>query len=86
MKNLKRKIVAVIPVKEVSERVPNKNFRSFNNEGESLLDITLKKLSRIKLIDHIYVSSDKENLTFENYENVSLLKEKIFLQQYKTLE
>ena len=36
------KIVAVIPVKEISERVKSKNLRDFYN-GESLLKILIKK-------------------------------------------
>jgi len=51
------KIVAVIPVKAVSERVESKNFRDFI-DGRSLFDILLSKLVESKVIDKIYVSSD----------------------------
>jgi len=73
MKNQKR-IVAVIPVKENSERVPNKNFRPFNSEGESLIDITIKKLSRIEILDHIYISTDKEDFKIDDNEAITVLK------------
>ena len=41
---LKNKIIAIVPVKERSERVPNKNFRKFTENGNSLLDLTINKL------------------------------------------
>ena len=68
-----RRIIAVIPVKENSDRVPNKNFRPFNSDGESLLDITISKLSRIEIIDHIYISTDKEDIKIVNNKKVSIL-------------
>ena len=55
------KIVAVIPVKAVSERVESKNFRDFI-DGRSLFDILLSKLVESKVIDKIYVSSDAKNI------------------------
>ena len=55
------KIVAVIPVKAVSERVESKNFRDFI-DGQSLFDILLSKLVESKVIDKIYVSSDAKNI------------------------
>jgi len=55
------KIVAVIPVKAVSERVESKNFRDFI-DGQSLFDILLTKLIESKVIDKIYVSSDAKNI------------------------
>lgn len=61
----KSRIVAVIPVKEISERVPNKNFRKFTDEGMSLLDLLISRLIKIDLIDHIYISTDKKDLKIE---------------------
>ena len=55
------KIVAVIPVKEISERVKSKNLRDFYN-GESLLKILIKKLKKCKEIEKIYISSNSEKL------------------------
>ena len=43
------KIVAVIPVKEISERVKNKNFRSFN-KNSSLIDLLISKLKKCRYI------------------------------------
>jgi len=55
------KVVAVIPVKSVSERVPSKNFREFF-EGDSLFDLLIKKLLKSNQIDDIYISSNELDL------------------------
>tara|TARA_Y100000589_G_C26945547_1_gene544230 strand:- start:161 stop:292 length:132 start_codon:yes stop_codon:yes gene_type:complete len=43
---MNNRIVAIIPVKEKSERVPNKNFRTFNSNFESLFELTINKLKK----------------------------------------
>lgn len=53
------KIVALVPVKKNSKRVLDKNFRDFN-DGKSLLRLSLEKLSRINLLDSIFVFSSSE--------------------------
>jgi len=53
------KIVAVIPVKEVSERVPKKNFKNFSKD-KSLLDILIGKLKKCPDISKIYISSNSK--------------------------
>ena len=61
-------IVALIPVREGSERVKGKNFIPFC-EGKSLLEIKINTLKEADCFDHIYVSSDSElarNLAEEN--------------------
>ena len=55
------KIVAVIPVKEHSERVPNKNIRKFYN-SKSLLDILITKLKKCQDISKIYISSNSKKI------------------------
>jgi CMP-N,N'-diacetyllegionaminic acid synthase len=52
------KIVAMIPVRKGSIRVPGKNTRPFVNT--TLLDLKLKVLSGISLLDEIVVSTDCE--------------------------
>ena len=71
---LKNKIIAIVPVKEISERVPNKNFRKFTENGNSLLDLTINKLKSIGNLDHIYISSDKDNIEIPLNQNITLLK------------
>ena len=61
MKNNTEKIVAVIPVKSTSDRVPSKNFREFI-DGKSLFDLLIEKLLSSKNFDKIYVSSDAADL------------------------
>ena len=51
------KTVAIIPVKSISERVPNKNFRPFTPSGQSLFDLTVDKLLATS-VDDIYVSTN----------------------------
>lgn len=70
---MNNKIVAVIPVKEKSERVPNKNFRPFNSNGESLLEITINKLQKVNMIDHIYISTNKKDLKIKNNSEITIL-------------
>ena len=49
--------VALVPVREGSERVINKNFRNFYYK-KSLFDIKIAQLKKSKIFDKIYVSSD----------------------------
>lgn len=57
------KVVAFVPVKGSSERVPSKNTRPF--KGEPLFAFTVRKLLRCKSIDEVYVDSeDSEILEF----------------------
>ena len=51
------RVVAVVPVKSVSERVESKNFKAFH-QGDSLFDLLLKKLLAAKEIHEVYISSD----------------------------
>ena len=67
------RIIAVIPVKNISERVPNKNFRSFTKEGLSLLDLLITRLIKIDLIDHIYISTNKKDLNISD-SKISVIK------------
>ena len=48
--------IAVIPVKKHSTRLPGKNLKSFF--GESLLERKIGQLQKVKIIDHIVVSTD----------------------------
>jgi CMP-N-acetylneuraminic acid synthetase/regulator of RNase E activity RraA len=50
------KVVAIVPAKSSSERVPNKNTRPFN--GEPLFIYTVRKLLGCDFIDEVYVDSD----------------------------
>ena len=56
---MKENVVAVIPVREGSQRVKNKNFRPFADEL-SLLHLKINQLKAANCFCHIYVSSDSE--------------------------
>lgn len=58
---MKPKIIALLPMKGNSERVPKKNLKSFN--GTPLYQIILNKLLESKIIDEIIVNTDCPNIT-----------------------
>ena len=50
----RREIVAVIPVREGSTRIKNKNFRKFSDK-ENLLSLKIEHLKSSRCFDQIYV-------------------------------
>ena len=54
------KVVALLPMKGTSERVPNKNLKIFN--GKPLYHIVMNTLLKSKFIDLIIVNTDSEFL------------------------
>jgi N-acylneuraminate cytidylyltransferase len=54
-------IVALIPIREGSERIKDKNFVEFS-EGRSLLEIKIDHLKQAGCFDRIYVSSDSDKV------------------------
>lgn len=55
----KNKIVALVPVREGSQRIKNKNFIPFA-DGKSLLELKIEQLKMSNCFSHIYVSSDSK--------------------------
>ena len=53
---MRKTITAIVPVRKGSQRVKNKNFKSF--AGSNLLRIKLGVLKQVKTIDKIVVSTD----------------------------
>jgi CMP-N,N'-diacetyllegionaminic acid synthase len=49
-------MIAIVPVRKGSERVPNKNIKDF--AGSSLLELKLQQLQRVDLFKNVVVSSD----------------------------
>lgn len=68
------KIVAVIPVKDKSERVESKNFTEFV-DGISLFELKLQHLVSSNVFDEIYVStnSPRAKEVIKNYPNVKII-------------
>ena len=58
---MSKKFVALIPVREGSNRVKKKNFRSFF-KSQSIFDIKVQQLKSSELINDIYVSSDSKRV------------------------
>lgn len=58
-----RKVVALVPIKEHSERVPGKNFRIFC--GEPLFHHILKTLDQVYAVDQIVIDTDSSRITSE---------------------
>ena len=56
MSSNKTKILAIIPAREGSKRVPQKNFRPFANT--TLVDLAIQQAMDSKLVDKIVVNSD----------------------------
>ena len=56
----KKKFTALVPVRKGSQRVKNKNIKNFG--GTSLLELKIKNLKKIKLIDEIIVNSDSDEM------------------------
>mgnify|MGYP001601090453 CR=1 FL=1 len=55
----KNEIVALIPVREGSQRIKNKNFIPFA-DGKSILEIKIEHLKKSNCFNHIYISSDSD--------------------------
>ena len=59
-----KKIVALLPIKKNSERVPGKNFKNF--AGKPLFLWMLESLLKIEDIDEIIINTDAKDLLIEN--------------------
>ena len=53
---MNKKIVAIVPVRKGSKRIKNKNFKKFAKSN--LLEIKLRSLKKVSLINEIIVSTD----------------------------
>ena len=54
----RKKLTAIVPVRQGSQRIKNKNFKDF--AGKNLLRIKLEVLKKIDIIDSIVVNTDSE--------------------------
>ena len=53
-----KNLVAVVPVREGSQRVKNKNFKPFG--GKNLLIHKIETLKKVKNLDEIVINTDSE--------------------------
>lgn len=54
------KIIALLPMKGNSERVPNKNLKDFN--GKALFHHVLESLQNCKLVDEVIINTDSDKI------------------------
>ena len=57
---LKKNIVAIVPARANSKRIPEKNIKKFN--GKPIIVNTIKKLKESKIFDRIIVSTDSKKI------------------------
>lgn len=53
-------MIAIVPLKKESIRVPNKNFKKFGNTR--LVDLKIKTLLKVKGIDRIIINTDSDEV------------------------
>lgn len=68
-----KKVVAFVPIKLNSERLPNKNITPFTN-GEPLISYILNTLLKVKNVDEIYVYCSDEKIKEFLPDGVKFLK------------
>lgn len=77
-------ISALIPIKQFSERLENKNFRPFG--GQALYMVILDKLQQIDRIDQIVINTDSEEIMeacAARYSKVLILQRPPFLRDHR---
>ena len=52
------KLSIVLPIREGSQRVKNKNIRPFSKEGKSLTELKITELLKLKNVDEIVITSN----------------------------
>lgn len=75
------KIIALLPMKGESERVPNKNMREFN--GQPLCSVMLDKLDASNLICQVIVNTDSnliKNYIESRYDKVKIVERPLELR------
>ena len=56
----RKKIIAIIPARGNSKRIPGKNYKKFN--GKPIIGSTIEKLKKSRLFDRIIVSTDSNKI------------------------
>ncbi len=77
------KVVAVVPMKLNSVRLPNKNIKKFDN-GEPLCAYILNTLKKVSLIDEVYVYCSNPSIQEFIPDGVKYLKRSESLDQNST--
>ncbi len=77
------KVVAFVPIKMNSERLPNKNIMTFEN-GQPLASYIQETLLKVENIDEIYVYCSDEEITNYIVDGVKFLKRSKHLDESST--
>ena len=75
------KVIALMPMKGESERVPNKNMRDFN--GQPLCSVMLDKLVASDFIDQVIINTDSDsikNFVESRYDKVKIIERPLDLR------
>ena len=79
-----KKLIAVIPIRKGSQRVKNKNFKSFGKKN--LLIYKIEKLKKLKFLDDIIVNTDSEKaIAIAKQLNVNYFKRDKYFASSKCL-
>ena len=81
MRSKELRVVALMPMKGESERVPNKNMRDFN--GQPLCSVMLDKLVASDLIDQVLINTDSnliKNFIESRYDKVKIIERPVELR------
>jgi len=79
-----KKLIAVIPIRKGSQRVKNKNFKSFGRKN--LLTYKIEKLKKLKFLDDIIVNTDSEKaIAIAKQLNVNYFKRDKYFASSKCL-
>ena len=57
---LRKNIVAIIPARGNSKRIPGKNYKKFN--GKPIIANTIEKLKKSRIFDRIIVTTDSKKI------------------------
>ncbi len=83
---LKKKVVAIIPARKNSKRIPGKNYKKFN--GVPIIINTIRKLKKSKIFNRIIVSTDSKKIATiaRKYgAEVPFLRSKLLSNDYVTI-
>ena len=76
-------VIAIIPAREGSKRIPKKNIRKFH--GRPMLERTINKLLESDIFDSIYVSTDSEeiaNIALKSGASVPFMRSKTLADDF----
>tara|TARA_Y100000031_G_scaffold120891_1_gene135190 strand:- start:819 stop:1514 length:696 start_codon:yes stop_codon:yes gene_type:complete len=80
---IKKKVIAIIPARGRSKRIPGKNYKKFN--GRPIIASTIRKLKESKIFDRIIVSTDSKkiaNISIKMGAEIPFIRSKFLSNDY----